>query len=82
MTKFKVGDIVRVVNYGHLIWDINASNDGIIDVDINPEIVGRRGIIVKAYTTQGNDRYAIELDLINGSRGKYAWYDNEQLELI
>ncbi len=46
-------------------------------VDTTPEIVGKEGIIVKSERTQGIPSYAVD-----GIPEKYAWYDENQLELI
>jgi hypothetical protein len=93
MTKFKTGDRVRVVKYGHLIWsntEITDSQPGIrfysvetYDTrknylyDIAPDVVGQEGVIVKATQTQGIDQYSID-----GIKGKSSWYNNDQLEKL
>lgn len=68
MSKFQVGDQVKVVNYGSLVWPYNEP-----PYDIHPELVGEVGIIA---TVDGNS-YAID-----GIPGKHAWYDDGQLELV
>lgn len=45
-------------------------------IDINPSIVGQEGVICKVINTQGRLQYAVD-----GIKGKYAWYDEKQLEL-
>lgn len=82
-TQFKVGDRVRIVNYGHLIWSweemklplFAQSGDGVYWYDLGSEDVGKVGVIVKATKTQEIDQYAIE-----GEPNKKAWYTNNQLE--
>src|SRR5690349_20339562 len=85
-TKFRLGDKVRVVNYGHLICstkedmptlNIISIEKGLVYYDMNHDLVGKIGIIDNAHQTQGIDRYSI-----NGIPTKHAWYDNQQLELI
>lgn len=69
--KFKIGDQVRVVNYGHHIRGIK---NGLIEkIDINPEVVGKVGTV--SVVSSGN-QYAVE-----GIPGKHAWYNEDQLEL-
>lgn len=73
--KYGIGDKVKVVNYGALLWD---NLDGKTKVrDIRPEIVGKEGIISKAEIFQDRPQYAID-----GIPKKHAWYDEEQLEMI
>jgi hypothetical protein len=46
-------------------------------VDSNPSIVGQEGIVSQVTNTQGRLKYAI-----SGIKGKYAWYDLEQVKLV
>lgn len=83
MTKFKVGDKVKVIrgpwfiqrasdNYkGNPKWDIVFYND-------DPS-VGQIGIIKDAHKTQGIDNYSLHYP--NGFGGKGAWFGNKDLEL-
>ena len=87
MAKFKVGDKVEIINYGRAMWFNTTMEqlDGYKDLpllkkegdiewrDIRKELIGRRGIIVKALKTQGVDEYSID--------GVGAWYQNSQLKL-
>jgi len=88
--KFAIGDKVRIVNYGHLIWqNKNFNNEPMMAfplytedencwwLDMSPDLVGQIGIIQQATVTQGHSQYAID-----GIKGKHAWYDDEQLEMI
>lgn len=88
MNKYKIGDKVRIVNYGHLIYESSKnenplkfktiSDDGNIRImDMLPEIVGKEGVIVDISETQGEVSYAID-----GIVGKHAWYNEDQIELI
>lgn len=73
-TRYKVGDRIRLVNYGHpwYFW-----KDGEMMVaDLAPERVGQYGRIHKAGITQGIDKYSIDFDNL----GHGAWYNNSQLE--
>lgn len=87
--KFKVGDKVKVIEYGHLIHGlveyfektkfplVCASEDGKNGFfDMVPEAVGMTGVVVKVQEQQGvSPTYAID-----GIPGKQAWYDERQLE--
>tara|TARA_R110000822_G_scaffold67329_1_gene164009 strand:+ start:2191 stop:2778 length:588 start_codon:yes stop_codon:yes gene_type:complete len=123
--KLKVGDKVRVVEYGHLMFrykkcyqeesdmfaklQIDANNkmaemlfgsdylkedssnakgnpepDNIYKdcgdmwwIDINHSIVGQEGVVCEVTNTQGRLQYAVD-----GIKGKHAWYDEKQLELV
>jgi len=76
--KFKIGDRVKIVNYGHRIISykplIGAKLLGPNEYDIRPEMVGKVGAIYEV----GKSGYGIDLD----GRGKHAWYDKVQLEKI
>jgi len=73
--QYKIGDKVRVVNYGSLI--LHKVNGKFESIDLSPEIIGKEGVISKALVTQDVPSYAID-----GIPGKHAWYDEEQLEMI
>lgn len=74
MSKFKTGDIVRIVNYGHRYWE---TVDGEVYVrDMNPDLVGQVVVIEKVSITQEIPHYSV----IGVS--KSAWYNEDQLELI
>mgnify|MGYP001003825553 FL=1 len=83
---FKMGDKVRVINYGALLWDRNGklpfkkmklSTDEVYLYDIMPELVGKEGIVDKVSVTQGIVGYAL-----NNIPEKYAWYHEDQLTLV
>jgi hypothetical protein len=89
-TNFKLGDQVRVVKYGHLIWrnkletiefplrfPIISEDENTLVLDMSPEMVGQVGIINTTSKTQGIDSYSL-----SGLKGKCAWYNNDQLELV
>lgn len=91
--NFKAGDSIRVINYGHLIWESKDprtmpeefrlkrkayyETDKIRCIDLNPELVGKEGIISEASISQGEWSYAVD-----GIPEKCAWYDEDQLEMI
>lgn len=86
--KFKSGDKVRVINYGHPLWVYGESHksmniiyrdikNGFTIFDMSPELVGCIGIIDEVTNTQGKYQYSI-----NGIPGKHAWYDEKQLEIV
>ena len=88
MSKFKIGDQVKIVNYGGLgcisrrIYEEHKSayspivlkDDGVntIVIDTCRDVIGATGVISKV--EDGN--YAIE------GPSKHAWYDDGQLELV
>lgn len=89
-TKFKVGDRVRIVNYGHLIYVHPEStmlelftskpyskSKEMVTFDLNPRIIGTEWIITEAKVIQGIDGYEIHNDT-----NTIAWVHNNQLELI
>jgi hypothetical protein len=88
MTKFKIGDQVRIIGYGQPFWwnsnsgmprpnfPVIEENEDLTVFDLRPEIIGQVGIVSKAETCQGRGTYALEGTTI------YAWYDDDQLELI
>jgi len=75
-TKFKIGDRVMVIKYGHLGHISSFQSGSIVSsaYDTIPSIVGKVGTISQATKAKGVDKYAID-----GIEAKYAWYDNEQL---
>ena len=84
MTKYKVGDKVRIVNYGHKVWMYQKMVDGkIIELDevewydMCPERVGMLATIRKVTVTQGIDKYGLTTEL-----GNISWFHNNQLELV
>lgn len=74
-TKYKIGDQVRVVNYGHRFWKYVGDNKT-VPVDIRPEYIGETGIITSAEKSQDIDKYSI-----SGTSKSSPFY-NDQLELI
>ena len=70
--KYNVGDIVKVVKYGHLSWSnkkfegyernlpIYSENEDIVVYDTSIGLVGGEGIVVKVIETQGKPPYHYE----------------------
>lgn len=89
MQKFKAGDRVRIVKYGHLIFSFEKGEEKAID--IRPEYVGKEATVVGSYfdlyrkgyskedPNMERDRKQYHLD---GILGKEAWWNEGQLELI
>lgn len=84
----KVGDVVKIINYGHIIWEHKESpyklpfpviheSEMTYTKDSNAGIVGKTGTIREVTTSQGRPQYAID-----GIPEKSAWYNQDQLELI
>ena len=74
--KLKVGDRVRVINYGALLWE-NDKYGNLITFDMNPELIGKEGVVSKVTKTQGVTEYAVD-----GIPQRHAWYDRGQLERL
>ncbi len=85
---YGIGDKVKIVNYGSLLWENKKVDDPKLDLpvyketenviwkDMSAYLVGQEGIVAQVTNTQGRPKYCIDgLD-------KYAWYDEEQMELI
>ncbi len=88
-STYKIGDKVKIVNYGHLIWEhkdepkerklnfpLIMEDGNLMFLDMSPELIGKEGIIMQTTETQGKMKYAIE------GPNKYGWYNGDQLELI
>lgn len=84
--KFKIGEEVEIVNYGHLIWvnkkDYPEKNYPIIwedeqikQIDIQPELVGIKAVICNVINSQNNPRYSIDID-----GKKISWFGENQLK--
>ena len=87
-TKFEIGDKVKIINYGHLMWchkdsqlpgnyKFLSKHDNVSLYDTAPELIGQIGIVTQCGKTQGEDRYSL-----SGIQGKCSWYHNDQLELV
>lgn len=74
--RFDIGDKVKVVEYGSLVW-INHGEGAISYKDISPDLVGQIGIVSIVKECQGRWDYALER-----IKGKSAWYNEDQLEMV
>lgn len=88
--KFKVGDKVRVVGYGSIHWEGKKvhpvsrferkpyyEDDDFRYIDMQPELVGKVGVVDTVSLTQGRYMYAVD-----GIPGKHAWYSEGQLKAV
>lgn len=73
--EFKVGDNVKIVNYGHTVWYMEG--ESILMGDLRKDIIGQNGVISKTQNVQNVTTYCV-----NGIIGKTAWFNQNQLELI
>jgi len=87
MSKFKIGDKVRIINYGHPIWENKkypeykpmslptiSETENVRWCDMRPDLVGREDIVDQVTNTQGRPKYSL---LKNG-----AWFLDENLEMV
>ena len=82
--KFKIGDQVRIVKYGHRIWVSEELVNGVMKVydkpkviDISFDLVGNVGIIIKLSSDTKFRTYGIHFP-----EGDNFWFHHAQLELI
>lgn len=88
--KFKAGDQVRVVGYGSTYWEGKKvhpvskfkrkpyyEDDDFRYIDMQPELVGKTGVVDKVSLVQGKYTYAVD-----GIPEKHAWYDEGQLKAV
>ena len=91
--KFNIGDVVKVVRYGHVLWAAGEEDkkrmaktgrfkliqeiDNVEYWDVSPELVGRTGTIDNISITQNVPSYSV-----SGIPEKHAWYVESQLELV
>lgn len=84
---YGIGDKVKIVNYGHLIWEnkevypkpstsfpIYHETENVRWLDMSPHLVGRMDLIEKVSVVQGTPKYSLNK---NG-----AWFAEENLELV
>lgn len=74
---YGIGDLVRIVKYGHLICINYSSSVPPGSEDIFPGLVGQEGIVDGIHTVQGITHYSIA-----GIEGKHSPYYESQMELI
>jgi hypothetical protein len=84
-SKFKEGDKVEVVRYGHLYWSYEKEPIKHIDYDpvvkcylydMSPELVGQKGVVTEVTKTQGKYQYSLS------GLSKSSWYDEKQLKAV
>ena len=82
---FKVGEKVRVVNYGHLLFtnEPYKFNYKLLEekgsarlYDVSVDLLGKTGDVTEVCESQGKFTYAL-----SGLR-KVAWYNEDQLEKV
>lgn len=82
---YGIGDKVKIVNYGSLLWEakpctpvfkVYKETEELYWTDITPELVGKEALIKEVSMTQGIPSYALS------GVNKVAWYGEEQLEMI
>jgi len=85
----EIGDNVKIVNYGHLVWESKTipgarskakayyENDKFAWIDMAPHIVGRTGKVFQKIESQGRFLYSL-----SGVTGKQAWFEEDQLQKI
>lgn len=69
---FKVGDFVKVVNYGSIGW-VNMGGGVYVAKDFSPERIGIVDFISEIIEKQGVMRFSLS---------KSAWYYSDQLEKV
>lgn len=87
---YGIGDKVKIINYGHLIWehkDIPENQKSkrptyyeeyfMRFIDINPELINQKGLIQEVSNTQNTPKYSI-----SGIKGKTSWYSEDQMKMI
>ena len=93
MSKLKIGDTVKIINYGHPIsitkkawsdWfakgycdteipkNLLQEDETFYTYDMSPEVVGQIGKVQVISNISGY--------CLSGIKGKFAWYNEEQLE--
>lgn len=84
---YKVGDKVRVVNYGHAMWVHKSFGESSLPlikeyesvrvVDLQPDLIGQQGVVGQVVIIQERPSYVVE-----GISGKSSWYYEDQLEAV
>lgn len=90
-SKFKAGDLVRIVKYGsksvrHTDDWANPEKPSWSVQYHEPELIGREGVIVgnkNELLYQGQGRPCEDwVYRIDGIRDRFPWFDEQQLELV
>jgi hypothetical protein len=89
MKRLKIGDRVKIVNYGGIGWvrkDLVSPSDVLIDgggfgdyiaVDISPELVGTKWYVGEI----SDDEYSLSKSRY-GDGNVIAWFNRDQLKII
>jgi len=83
---YGIGDKIKIVKYGHPIWQnkhsgepkmklpLIAEDENMWWFDLQSKLVGKVDIVCGMTTTQGVHRYSLQ---------KYgSWYSEEQMEMV
>ncbi len=73
--KFNVGDKVKIVNYGHVMWYMKG--ESILKGDLRKDLLGKEGIVIEI-----NDTQVPYVEYSYSVNGLGAWFNEDQLELI
>ena len=83
--KYNKGDRIRIINYGHQIWEQSGVPGKVKVIDLSPELVGQLGTIQYSYNDEYDkvqrdrpEQYSIKFD--NGR--EVSWFTLNQLERI
>jgi hypothetical protein len=83
--KYNKGDRIRIINYGHQIWEQSGVPGKVKVIDLSPELVGQLGTIQYSYNDlydsklrRSAEQYSIKFD--NGR--EVSWFTLNQLERI
>ncbi|MBT7928819.1 hypothetical protein HN682_02715 [Candidatus Peregrinibacteria bacterium] len=83
--KYNKGDRIRIINYGHQIWEQSGVPGKVKVIDLSPELVGQLGTIQYSYNDlydsklrRSAEQYSIKFD--NGR--EVSWFTPNQLERI
>ena len=62
--KYKTGDRVEIINYGHAMYEaIPGSKDKVNVTDIQPQLVGKKATVSECTESQpGYERYSLDID--------------------
>ena len=76
--KYKTGDRVKIVNYGHQIWINEGEGEMPTVYDLRSYLVGKKATIVDCCLTQNIENYSLDIDDI----GKMSWFGLKQLKKV
>jgi hypothetical protein len=89
--KFNTGDLVKIVNYGHLLWDhknsgfnyhkyfpILKEDDTTYYLDTMPDLAGKLAVVEDISEVQGKFLYSLKIL----GKSRMSWFNEDQLEGI